>query len=191
MNNRLEQYIREHRDAFDQDLPEGLQFDKLEAALTPGKPATKVFRIRNWAWIAAASFLMLIAGWLYWGGAEKNADRGVTADGSQSVPNEMAGEVDSFYTRQLDQFTGLIKVKRYELEKAGEQHPELYHQFVRELRRLDSVNQSLRTELDEYPNQELYLATMIENLQLQLNLLNYQLKIVQQLKTKNYETKRI
>jgi hypothetical protein len=141
--------------------------------------------------MAAASLLMLVAGWLYWGGAEKNVDRGVTADGSHSAPNEMASKVDSVYSRQLDQFAGLIKVKRNELEKAGEQHPELYRQFVRELRRLDSVNQSLRTELAEYPNQELYLATMIENLQLQLNLLNYQLKIVQQLKTKNYETKRI
>lgn len=190
MNNRLEQYIREHRDAFDKDMPDSLRFDKLEAALAPGKPATKTFHMRHWAWMAAAS-LLLIAGWRYWGGEEKITDNGITANSSHSAPYETAEEIDSVYIRQLDQFTGLIKVKRNELEKARGQHPELYRQFVRELRRLDSVNQSLRTELAEYPNQELYLATMIENLQLQLNLLNYQLKIVQQLKTKNYETKRI
>jgi len=76
-------------------------------------------------------------------------------------------------------------LKQSELKQIEKDHPELYQRFVKDMNKLDSSYQALKTELPKNANRELLLEAMIQNLRLQTELLNQQLSIIKQLNQKN------
>ena len=100
---------------------------------------------------------------------------------------------DNEYNHQMFVFTNLIEAKQKELRQAGEQHPELYRQFLKDVDALDSAFRELKQTLPDNPNKEMLMEAMVRNLQLQIDLLNRQLQIIKQLKQSNkqYESKTI
>jgi hypothetical protein len=85
----------------------------------------------------------------------------------------------------LVHFTKIIHSKQKQLITIKNYSPELYEHFVADYTKLDKSYNDLREEIKTNPNKEILLEKMIANLQLQIDLLNEQLKVVRQLnKTK-------
>jgi len=89
------------------------------------------------------------------------------------------------FAKQVSQYTQLINTKRAELRTMTETNPDLYREFAVELNQLERSYQNLKSDLPQNPNQETVIEAMIQNLQWQIDLLNQQLSIIQRIKSKN------
>lgn len=85
----------------------------------------------------------------------------------------------------LVHFAKIIHNKQKQLLPIKQYSPELYEHFVSDYKKLDASYNQLKEEMNTNPNKEVLLEKMITNLQLQIDLLNEQLKVVRQLK--NYK----
>ncbi|MBI1780996.1 MAG: hypothetical protein HYR66_06460 [Sphingobacteriales bacterium] len=85
----------------------------------------------------------------------------------------------------LVHFTKIIHSKQKQLITIKKYSPELYEHFVADYTKLDKSYNDLKNEMKTNPNKEVLLEKMIANLQLQIDLLNEQLKVVREInKTK-------
>jgi hypothetical protein len=196
--NELEKFVRTNRDRFDSQQPPDALWQRIEARLpathadptpTPvagpitentasvrplnsrvaGAAFSKSMSV-NWLLVASVSGLLLLAGlWFV------NRQYGVTQQ-----PEVVA--VSPGYAKEFVQYARLIDDKRDELRQMTQANPVLYAQFAGDLDKLETGYQSLKADLPQNPNQELLIQAMIQNLQLQIDLLNQQLRVIQQMK---------
>ncbi len=82
---------------------------------------------------------------------------------------------------ELYHFAKLVEIKHKELKSIEKDEPLLYKQFSSDVNKLDSVYHSLENKLSTKQNSEELLEAMIQNLQLQMGLLNHQLRIIKQI----------
>lgn len=92
-----------------------------------------------------------------------------------AVPEDPQAEEMYHYTR-------LIELKHEELKSLKKDEPLLYKKFASDVNKLDSVYNTLKSQLPLQSNREQVIEAMIANLQLQIGLLNKQLKIIKQIK---------
>ena len=188
MNKRLEQFIQDNREAFDSEEPRPQLWKKLRAEVQESRKDERVFHLSFLRWTAAAAVLIMLAGMFYYM-EQKRESAGVLANTTSSNPavttEDVLNALDPTYAKQVYHFTQLIELKQIELKQIEKEHPDLYRQFVKDITKLDSSYQALKTELPKNPNRELLLEAMIQNLRLQTELLNQQLSIIKQLKQKN------
>lgn len=191
--DNLERFVRDNREAFDDKEPPIDLWHKLEMGLDKQNPAaaapspfqqihkpTSGNRQIGWPsldWRVAASIavLLLAGSFLY-----MNQQYGVTHQ-----PEIVAASPT--YAKEVVQYTRLIDDKRAELKQMTEDNPSLYKEFATDLNRLENSYQSLKADLPRNPNQELLIQAMIQNLQLQINLLNEQLRVIQRIKQQTHE----
>jgi hypothetical protein len=106
-------------------------------------------------------------------------------DQTTIVANENTQQPERTYESETDNelfhFTKLIKIKQKQLLTIKNDSPELYEHFVTDYKKLDASYNELQEEMKTNPNKEVLLEKMIVNLQLQIELLNEQLKVVRQL----------
>lgn len=147
-----------------------------------GKPFGAVHR--NTAWVrqapirwAAAVALLLLAGGFWW----MNSRYGVTQQ-----PEVLA--VSPSYAKEVTHYASLIDDKRDELRQLTESNPALYNEFSGDLESLEASYQTLKADLPDTPNQEVLIQAMIQNLQLQIDLLNEQLRVIQRIKQQTNES---
>jgi phage shock protein A len=76
----------------------------------------------------------------------------------------------------------MIDAKQKEIQAIEKDNPALFQQFSADIRKLDSTYQVLRNTLPANPNKEQLLEAMISNLQMQIDVLNQQLRIIQQVR---------
>ncbi|MBO0948678.1 anti-sigma factor [Fibrella forsythiae] len=178
----LEKFIRDNRDAFEQDGPSAGLWERIADQLpdqpAPAKtaqPFRAVHRQPSWTrsyWTWAASIaLLLLAGSLWW-------------INDRYAPTKQA-DVMAFsptYAKEVAQYSSLIEAKRTELQQLTESNPDLYDEFSQDLNRLEASYKGLKKELPNTPNQEVLIQAMIQNLQLQIDLLNEQLRVIQRIK---------
>jgi septal ring factor EnvC (AmiA/AmiB activator) len=164
---RLEQFIQNHRQDLDRhEVPVGL-WDKIDKSL--GKeiiqnpePDEVVFKFKKSSisklkiWAMAASLVLLIG---------------------YSLAFYLNNKSD-----RMVQYTSLIESKREEIKQIETHDPMMYKEFATEIEKLNQDYQSLQTELSQTPNQEDLVKAMIQNLQVQLDILNRQLKIIEKVK---------
>lgn len=185
MNDKLKQFIDEHREAFDDEQPGDAVLKKIQEQLPGQTPVKKlVFPWRKLA--AAAAILLLIATVLYYilpGRAKPDVPPVVNNPGPAIEEN--TDLVDPVFARQFTQYREMIGLQQSELKQLEKEYPQLYHQFVTDMNELDSSYQALKLKLPANPNRELLLEAMLQNLQLQSELLNRQLLIIKEIKQKN------
>ena len=177
--SRLEQFIRDHREEFDGDEPNPQVWKKLEAKLKPNQSGGRLVRMNILRWSAAAAVLIVVAiSVLYFfkGPSEESAI--VSKDSS----NEIMEEINPDYAKEVYHFTQLIEIKQSELKKIEKDQPELYKEFLSDIKTLDSSYNALKKQLPENPNREQLLEAMTENLRIQTDLLNKQLQIIKKIK---------
>jgi hypothetical protein len=213
--DNLERFVRDNREAFDDKEPPNSLWQKIEQGLdkqqadrdTPfrqvhinpvqategvtggtrpihsktdnGRSGLTTRQI-GWPsldWRVAASIaVMLLAGaFLY-----MNHEYGVAHQ-----PEVVAAS--PLYAKEVVHYTELIDVKRAELKRMTEDNPALYQEFATDLDRLEKSYQSLKSDLPKNPNQEVLIQAMIQNLQLQINLLTEQLRVIQRIKQQTHE----
>jgi hypothetical protein len=198
----LENFIQSNRAAFEQEGPSDALWaritDQLPDDETPAAAPTNVpdhvpvpqpkplngnpFRAVHrgeawqavgqvrWRWVASVALLLLAGGgwWL-------NSRYGLAAQ-----PEIVA--VSPAYAKEVTHYASLIDDKRAELRQLTEQDPALYQQFSGDLESLEANYKALKADLPQTPNQEVLIQAMIQNLQLQIDLLNEQLRVIERMK---------
>ena len=187
MSKRLDDFIRNHRDEFDSDLPSTQVWNKIDERLSGNPKKAKVVPINWMRWSAAAAVVILIgAATLYWFNSKPVVPKEVAVKKDVNDPvivdSSLLNEINPVYAKELYHFTQLIELKQDELKQLEKENPELYKQFVTDINKLDSSYNVLKRELPANPNREQLLEAMIRNLQVQMDLLNQQLQIIQQIK---------
>jgi hypothetical protein len=183
MKRNLEDFIAHNREAFDTDEPGPQVWRDIEKKLVPGekKSAGKTIAFRKWL-VAAGMIFAISAGALFLiNHNTKLLSTTQPATGSDSQ-QDILDEINPVYAREVYHFTQLIEIKQNELRQIGKDQPELYSQFMGDITKLDSSYNTLKKELPANPNREQLLEAMIQNLQLQTELLNQQLRIIKQIK---------
>ena len=202
--NNLERFVRDNREIFDDKEPSVDLWKKIEAGLDksglgepvlanhqPNKesPFLQIYKNRSQAvgrqigwptldWRVAASIaVLLLAGCFFY----MNQKYGVTHQ-----PELVAASPT--YAKEVVQYTQLIDDKRAELKQMTEGNPDLYKEFATDLDRLENSYRSLKADFPKNPNQQVLIQAMIQNLQLQINLLNEQLRVIQRIKQQTNET---
>ena len=186
MSNRLEKFIEDNREAFDSEEPRPQVWRDLQGKVAENQRDERVFHLGFLRWTAAAAVIIMVLGMFYY--VAKNGEGNPVAginNSSAPTPDQVLNELDPTYAKEVYHFTQLIELKQSELKQIEKDHPELYQQFVRDINKLDSSYQALKTELPKNANRELLLEAMIQNLRLQTELLNQQLSIIKQLNQKN------
>lgn len=208
MKNNLERFIRDNREAFDADEPPMDLWARIEPGITQPEPSAGTepstnyvsagFMSRvetepihrplngkpfggspqrgwrfNWGIAASIAILLLSGGFWF-----LNHQYGVTEQ-----PEVVA--VSPTYAKEFVQYARLVDEKQAELKAMTTSNPALYQAFATDLERLERSYQTLKADLPENPNQETLVQAMIQNLQLQINLLNEQLRVIQRMKTQN------
>lgn len=194
MSSHFEQFMRDHRDEFDNEDPAPQVWSKLEKELIPAKQEAKVVSMKStmamkvMRWSVAAAILVLAGfGVFHLLGPKQNVQGPAVADAKQPVKDQPASDpmlkdIDPTYAKEVYHFTQLIELKQSELKQLEKDNPALYKQFLGDINKLDSSYKVLKNELPRNANREQLLEAMIQNLKLQTELLNQQLQIIQQIK---------
>ncbi|HUS01240.1 MAG TPA: hypothetical protein VMY77_05915 [Chitinophagaceae bacterium] len=190
MNNGLEKFINDNRGEFDSEEMR-INWEKIKSGMENKNPVIR--KMKHYWWAVAASLLILVSGAIYFNAGDKAVIVAEQIPALDLPPEEITNQVDPAYTTQMDQFAILIAHKQKELNLNQKTQPELYKQFLKDNNRLDSSYNYLKSQLAANPNKEILLDAMIENLELKLEILTRQLKIIKQSKHKktNNESKTI
>ncbi len=173
MSKRLEDFIHDNRDGFDELEPRAALWDNIESRLTfteeaPKKREAKTFSLGFVLRVAAMIIMVMGVGFVFY---LRNEKRPGGVDLSAINPE---------YARQQVHYASLVKAKRTELNLIAKSDPQLYKEFSGEIAKMDSTYKKLTTELKTSPNQERVLRAMIRNLQIQTEVLNQQLQVIEQ-----------
>lgn len=177
MSRKLEQFINDHRAQFDSDEPDEKVWQNIKKNLAQPSKTAMVKPLRRWKWMAAAGIIAILSTCIFL--FTQNSAR---TDITTETPEDLLHEINPAYAKEVYHFTQLIELKQNELKQIGEDQPELYKQFMHDITMLDSSYTRLQTELPANPNREQLLEAMIQNLQLQTELLNQQLRVIKQIK---------
>ncbi len=172
----IEEIIKANREFFDtEELPKDA-WKNINTKLHHKKKAV--------AWkpfVAAASIMLFLS--ITWIIANKKlSEREVI-----TIQNGLPAEVQE---AQI-QFSSLIEIKRNELNKYKSTNPELVSDFESQLHELQKNYAVLVPQLKDENKRDVVLLAVIENLQMQVEILNQQIDIIQQLKTKQNDTEEI
>lgn len=164
----MEDYIREHKKAFDLEKPSDALWTKIEQELDRQKKR-RPLNLRLWLGIAA-SLVLISAITLLYTHQQKSKQIDVA---DISVP---LGEKEA-------RFASLIDEKKDRLKAYADENPDLYHKFSTDLGQLDRDYVDLKRELQRSPNQKMVIEAMVQNLQIQLQIINQQLSVIDQVNT--------
>ncbi len=181
-DRNLEQFIQNNREAFDNcEAPAGL-WDKIDKSLgkeirhnaEPDEIIIKfkkssISKLKIWAMAASLTLLIGYVSVFY-------------LNNKSDSTEQIIAQVAPQYGDKMVQYTSLIETKREEIKQIETHDPEMYKEFATEIEKLNLDYQNLQTELSQTPNQEDLVKAMVQNLQVQLDILNRQLKIVERVK---------
>ncbi len=181
-DRNLEQFIQNNREAFDNcEAPAGL-WDKIDKSLgkeirhnaEPDEIIIKfkkssISKLKIWAMAASLTLLIGYVSVFY-------------LNNKSDSTEQIIAQVAPQYGDKMVQYTSLIETKREEIKQIETHDPEMYKEFATEIEKLNLDYQNLQTELSQTPNQEDLVKAMVQNLQVQLDILNRQLKIVESVK---------
>ena len=187
MSKRLEDFMKDNRDEFDDLEPSADLWLRIEKHLPaegtlPKKREAKTFSLNFVLRVAASVIIVMGIGFVFYLHNEKKTGIDFAS-------------INPAYAKQQVHYASLVEVKRTELKAIAKSDPQLYKEFSAEIAKMDSVYKKLNNDLANSPNQELVLRAMIRNLQIQTEVLNQQLNVIEQYnqmkKDQKNETKNI
>jgi len=169
----LESFVVKHREEFDSQEPDQRVWSGISRELNEDK--TIVLSPWRHMWKVAAVVLLGVCIYLLY-------------DRSALLDQQPITQIEPHQNSKLEEVTvyysSLIEEKKKELNTLTVNDQETMHQFQDELRSLSQSYKNLERELVE-TNNERVVDAMISNLQLQIEVLNHQIKILR--KIKEYE----
>jgi hypothetical protein len=186
MSNNIEDFIHGSRGGFDDEVPSSAVWNRVEAGLPAKKEARRFSLKEMYKRIAAAAILCIMLTSLYFLYVHKKdaaAAAMETPAGNKSVfSNADISSISPEYATAARQVSQAIEIRQAQLRKVTSEQPELYRQFLKDLRVLDSSYQMLQTQAAHTPNPDVIVKAMLQNLQLQAELLARQLMIMNEIK---------
>lgn len=187
MNSELEKFINKNRAQFDDADPSADLWNKVEKKL-PRKKTAKLFSIKEmYKWVAAAAVVCITLTSIYFLYIRKDKveivknEKPINNNKAVTPADDLAG-ITPEYADQAKQVYQAIETKQQELKAVTADQPALYHQFLGDLRVLDSSYRMLQTQATQTPNRDVIVKAMLQNLQLQMELLGRQLMIMNEIK---------
>lgn len=184
MSKRLENFIKNNSEEFDDLEPGNDLWSNIEARLTETavkpisetpqllpKREAKTFSLGFVMRVAAMIIVVMAIGFAFYIKNEKHDD---------IKPKDIAAAINPEYAKQQAHYVSLVKTKRTELKTLAKNDPQLYHEFSGEIAKMDSTYKKLKKDLVTSPDQESVLRAMIRNLQIQTEVLNQQLEVIEQ-----------
>lgn len=181
-SNKLEAFIRSHKEDFDTQIPRAGIWEAIESDLFPADTKVVSMPLRTMRlWYMAAAWVVLLGlgALLLW--------RLDTS--SLSAPALASNKVDSsvFYTKGLQQeelhtvkpLATSVSHKKMQLTAVAKDDTVLLNKFKTDIKKLDSNYNILRVMMLEHPNREILLESMKAVLENQVLLLDKQLMIIQ------------
>ena len=174
MSKRLEDFIHDNRNQFDDLEPKASLWDNIEQHLdfkeeAPQKIEVKTFSLGYVLRVAAIIIMVMGIGFVFYLRTEKQ----------QGAVVNLA-KINPEYAKQQVHYASLVKAKRNELKLVAKFDPALYKEFSGEIAKMDTTYKKLTSQLKTSPNQERVLRAMIRNLQIQTEVLNQQLQVIEQ-----------
>jgi len=168
--DKLEKFVGEHRQEFDTEEPRAQVWDQIKSQLN-GPKVIPMDRY-SWVWKAAAVFLFGLSSYLL-------IEKQITSNNQEVAQTE---EVQKFALSEIEMhYTSIIEQKKVEVLKLGAGHPQMVQDFQNDVGSLDSHYAELLVEFTETNNQRV-LDAMINNLKLRIDILNYQISIIESMK---------
>ncbi len=187
MNNDLEKFVQENRDAFDDNRPSKDVWIEIEATLPSKK--VKQFSLRDlYKFSAAAAVICITITSVYFLYIKKKTTDSVITRQQVTDTNEELKKISPEYTAEANQFYKAIAARQDQLKTATTDEPELYKEFLSDLQVLDSTYKMLQKQALHTPNRDVIMKAMLQNLQLQAELLYRQLLITNELKQNKQQT---
>lgn len=194
MSSKLEQFIRDNREQFDDDEPRPQVWSALEKQLATPEKKGKVLAMK-FLRLGIAAAILVLAGIGVFYLVMDTPGAGVPVAQSQKsntnpavTEDKLLEDIDPVYAKEVYHFTQLIELKQTELKQIEKDNPVLYKQFISDINKLDSSYYALKNMLPVNPNREQLLEAMIQNLRLQTELLNQQLSVIKQIKQSKSKT---
>jgi hypothetical protein len=176
MSKRLEDFMNEHRDEFDDLEPHADIWTNISKELDtwdkeqemPKKRGARTFSLGFVLRVAAMVILVMGIGF------------GVYLKTQKTSEGVDYAAINPTYAKQQMHYASLIATKRTELKKVTKFDPQLYQEFSADIVKLQATYKKLNADLATSPNQQRVLRAMIRNLQIQTEVLNQQLSVIQQ-----------
>ncbi len=189
MSKRLEEFIKNNREEFDDLEPNANLWSRIEQQLPAAgfpdekktKREAKTFTLGFVLRVAAMIILVMGLGFMFYLHSLHN----------NAKPAVDLAAINPEYARQQIHYASLVETKRTEVKAIAKSDPQLYQAFSAEIAKMDSTYKKLNHDLATSPNQERVLRAMIRNLQIQTEVLNQQLQVIEQyntFKNQNHET---
>jgi hypothetical protein len=170
MSKRLEDFIQNNREEFDEIEPRANLWNRIENELPQQfeeqKHDKKTFSLGFVLRVAAIVIMIMGVSFFAYLRHEK-----------QTVN---LAAINPEYAKQQVHYASLIASKRTELKTIAKSDPQLYSEFSAEIAKMDSTYKKLNNDLATSPDQEKVLHAMIRNLQIQTEVLNQQLNVIEQ-----------
>ena len=181
MSRKLEKFIGDHRNEFDDAIPSNKVWDNIESGFT-GKKKQKAILAPLYKWSIAAALLITAGITVFILLNNKKTGTVETVNIKKDSATDVNTIAADYGAPQVNEIAKLVALKQEELKALAPEQPELYQKFTTDINQLDSSYKSLKSQLGATPNREMLIEAMIQNLQLQLNVLNQQLNIINQIK---------
>jgi hypothetical protein len=173
--DKLEKYILDHREQFDDQEPDPGVWDRIDTRKSP------VIRI-NWksiAWKAAAAAAIFVASYFfhdYMATRNQSSKRlmGENAGDTTPIVNELI-EAEAYYSSR-------INLKKEEVFRLTASNPEVRSEVNKEMVDLDRVFSELKQDLKDNADNEEVIEAMLQNYRLKLDILE---EMLLQLKQSN------
>jgi hypothetical protein len=170
--DKLEKYILDHRNEFDDQEPDPTVWDRIETRKAP------VIRI-NWkgaALKAAAVAAIFLASYFF---HDFMASRNQTTEKLFSKNMENASPIIKELIEAEAYYSSMISQKQDEIFRLTATNPDIRHEIDMEMVDLDRVYSELREDLKDNAHNEEVIEAMIQNYRLKLDILEemlFQLK---------------
>ena len=186
MGDQLEKFIGNNRGDFENEIPSGDIWSRIENDL-PKKKNARIFSLKEvYKWSAAAAVLCIVLTSVYFLLIRKDSHEPPVVKNPVSTPgpanNFDISSIAPEYADEAKETYRVIEARQQELKSAAAAQPQLYQQFSQDLAALDSSYQVLKNQAVKAPGRELIIRAMMQNLQLQAELLSHQLMIMNQFK---------
>ena len=169
--DKLEKYIRDHRDEFNTDEPRNELWDKVRVNLDQQEEKSR--QSANWMWKAAAVVLLLTTSVLVVD-RFSTKENTVIAEGNNDPFLEEFNTVEQYYLSQIDEMQRqLVSYGNNDLVNT---------RFVQDLDQLDSLYGILKNDFETNGNNQKIADALIQNLRIRMEIISQQLMILERIK---------
>ena len=169
--DKLEKYIKDNRDSFDDKIPSNNVWHKINDQLD--NEAVPQVSMGGYLWRAAAIILFVTVIWLF---VDRNNKENLTAQNRGSVEETQIPfkDVEAYYFKEIEQKQQLII-------QYVKENPELNQNLLGVIDQLDSTYQVLKSRSEKGYGEKV-IDAMVLNLQMRIDILNQQLNILEKIK---------